>query len=447
MARRKTHRPLNVLINNRLAGRLEKQSDGAIRFAYDQSWLAWEHRFPISLSLPLLPTKFRGEQVVALFDNLLPDSDTMRRRVAERTGAQGTDSYSLLERIGRDCVGAMQFLPDDVDNDAHAEIKGEPIGEREIESLLANLDAAPLGIDEDHEFRISVAGAQEKTALLWHEEQWKRPIGTTPTTHILKPQIGEIPSASGMIDMSNSVENEHYCLKLMEGFGLKVAQTDVRMFGARKVLVVERFDRQWQTDGRLLRLPQEDCCQALGIPSSRKYQSTIQGGENGPSAVDILRLLQSSDQPLQDQADFFKSQIIFWLIGATDGHGKNFSIFLKPGGGFALTPFYDVLSTQPAFDPKQIRHNRYKLAMSVGRNRKYQILRIHGRHFVETAKEAGLGPTVIQKVLEEVRRDAHGASDYALALMPKDFAMEIHESIAAAIEERVRQLDTGFSEI
>lgn len=447
MARRKTHNPLNVLINNRLAGRLEKKSDGAIRFAYDQTWLKWEHRFPISLSLPLLPTNFRGEEVIAVFDNLLPDSDKVRRRVAERTGAQGTDSYSLLERIGRDCVGAMQFLADNVEYNANAQIQGDPIRDTEIEALLANLEAAPLGIDEDHEFRISVAGAQEKTALLWHDEQWKRPIGTTPTTHILKPQIGEIPSASGMIDMTNSVENEHYCLKLMEGFGLSVAQTEVTVFGARKVLVVERFDRQWQSDGRLLRLPQEDCCQALGIPSSRKYQSTTQGGENGPSAVDIMRLLQSSDEPLKDQADFFKSQIIFWLIGATDGHGKNFSIFLKPGGGFALTPFYDVLSAQPVFDQKQIANNKYKLAMSVGGSRKYQILHIHGRHFVETAKEAGLGPTIIQTVLDEVMHDAKSAPDYALKLMPQGFAMEIHESIVAAIKQRLCQLKTAFAEI
>ncbi|QTD57292.1 type II toxin-antitoxin system HipA family toxin [Parasphingorhabdus cellanae] len=447
MARRKTHEPLNVLINNRLAGRLEKQTDGAIRFTYDRMWLDWEHRFPISLSLPLLPTKFRGEQVVAVFDNLLPDSDKVRQRVAERTGAQGTDSYSLLERIGRDCVGAMQFLPDGVDHDARAKVEGEPINELEIEAMLANLEAAPLGIDEDHEFRISVAGAQEKTALLRQEGQWKRPIGTTPTTHILKPQIGEIPSASGMIDMTNSVENEHYCLKLMEGFGLDVAQTEVATFGARKVLVVERFDRQWQDDGRLIRLPQEDCCQALGIPSSRKYQSTVQGGENGPSTVDILDLLQSSDDPLKDQADFFKSQIIFWLISATDGHGKNFSIFLKPGGGFALTPFYDVLSAQPVFDKKQIAHNKYKLAMSVGRSRKYKILDVHGRHFVETAKEAGLGPTLISKTLDEIIEHAPIALDYALAGMPKAFHTNIHKSISKAIKDRMSQLKTAFAEI
>lgn len=252
MARRKTHIPLNVFVNNRLVGRLDKETSGAIRFQYHQVWLDWEHRFALSLSLPLRTAAYRGEPVVAVFDNLLPDSEKIRRRVAERTGAQGIDSYSLLAQIGRDCVGAMQFLPDDMAPDALAPIEGEPIADDEIEALLANLELAPLGIDEDHDFRISVAGAQEKTALLFHDGRWKRPHGSTPTTHILKPQIGEIPSASGMIDMSNSVDNEHYCLQLLAAFGLKVATTKVATFGARKVLVVERFDREWRPDGRLL---------------------------------------------------------------------------------------------------------------------------------------------------------------------------------------------------
>jgi serine/threonine-protein kinase HipA len=442
MTRRKTHAPLNVFINNRLAGRLEKETSGAIQFNYDQSWLDWEHRFAISLSLPLRSKAHRGAPVIAVFDNLLPDSDAVRRRVAERVGAAGTDSYSLLERIGRDCVGAIQFLPDDVETDATALIAGEPISESEIESLLANLTRAPLGMDQEHEFRISVAGAQEKTALLFYDGQWMRPLGTTPTTHILKPQIGEIPTASGMVDMSNSVDNEHYCLTLLAAFGLNVANTQIAQFGKRKVLVVERFDREWQSDGRLLRQPQEDCCQALGFPSEQKYQNS-----GGPSALSILTLLRSSDDPLVDQAAFFKSQILFWLIGATDGHAKNFSIFLRPGGGFSLTPFYDVLTAQPTFDARQIPHNKYKLAMSVGKSRKYPILNIVGRHFIETAKEAGLGPTIIKQVLEDILRDAKSAPDRALEKMPKDFAREIHDSVVHAMTARLQLLETALAEL
>lgn len=155
--------------------------------------------------------------------------------------------------------------------------------------------------------------------MLFHEGKWMRPIGTTPTTHILKPQLGEIPTAFGMIDMAASVDNEHYCLKLIEALGLPVAQTQIATFGKRRVLVVERFARRWRGPSDLLMLPQENCCQALGVSPAQKYQS-----QDGPGAVALLKLLRGTDEPLADQAAFFKSQIIFWLIGATDGHAKNF---------------------------------------------------------------------------------------------------------------------------
>lgn len=447
MTRRKTHAPLNVLVNNRPVGRLEKETSGAITFRYEQEWLAWEHAFALSLSLPLRRAAYRGEPVNAVFDNLLPDNKDIRRTVAERTGAGGTDAYSLLEQIGRDCVGAMQFMPDGVEVDAKPVITGEPVSDEEIEQTLANLARAPLGVDPEHEFRISVAGAQEKTALLFHEGQWLRPLGTTPTTHILKPEIGKIPTSSGVIDMTASVDNEHYCLKLLEAFGMPVAQTEIVTFGKRRVLVVERFDRQWQADGRLLRLPQEDCCQALGVPSTRKYQATVEGHKNGPGIVDIASLLQGSDAPNEDRAVFFKSQLLFWLIGATDGHAKNFSIFLRPGGGFKLTPFYDVLTAQTAFDEKQIPHRSFKLAMSVGKNRKHKILDIAGRHFVETGREARLGPTIIREAITSVLDEAGAAPGKALAAMPGNFPAAIHESVTKAITSRLGLLEGALEEL
>jgi serine/threonine-protein kinase HipA len=442
MARRKTHAPLNVLINNRLVGRFDKEPSGAVSFQYDQSWLDWQHAFAVSLSLPLRAAAYRGAPVTAVFDNLLPDRADIRRRVAERTGAEGTDPYSLLARIGRDCVGAMQFLPDGEVADPGGGIQGELLGEKDIEKLLADLKAVPLGIDPDQQFRISIAGAQEKTALLRHEGKWLRPAGSTPTTHILKPQLGEIPSSSGMIDMTASVDNEHYCLALLGAFGLAVAHTEIAMFGKRRVLVVERFDRQWLSDGRLLRVPQEDCCQALGVASSQKYQN-----EGGPTAVDIIRLLGASDNPSADQKAFLASQLIFWLIGATDRHAKNFSLFLRPGGGFKLTPFYDVLSVQGAVDRGQLNHKSFRLAMSAGRNRHYRIDEVLGRHFVQTAKTAGLGPTVVEQVLVDIRDKAVDAPDIARAAMPDDFAGDIHDSIRNAIAARLPRLETAFAEL
>src|SRR5690606_37176061 len=127
MARRKTHAPLLTFLNDRLVGRLSKQPSGAIDFAYDPEWLAWEHTLPVSLSLPLREARYVGEPVAAVFENLLPDSTPVRKRVAERVGAAGTDAYSLLSAIGRDCVGALHFVPEDDhhDDDHPARISGD----------------------------------------------------------------------------------------------------------------------------------------------------------------------------------------------------------------------------------------------------------------------------------------------------------------------------------
>ena len=232
MARKRKHTPLRVLLNNRLVGHLVKEPGGAIGFRYDESWLTWDQAIPVSLSLSLREDAYEGLPVVAVFENLLPDSENLRRRVAEKIGADGTDFYSLLSRIGRDCVGALQFIPegDDAAFDT-ANIEGQPVSDECVEKLLKNLAQAPLGLDRNQDFRISVAGAQEKTALLLHEGKWWKPSGTTATTHIFKTQIGTLPNG---IDLSNSVENEYYCLKLMAAFGLPVNAAEIHVFGKRR---------------------------------------------------------------------------------------------------------------------------------------------------------------------------------------------------------------------
>jgi serine/threonine-protein kinase HipA len=431
MARRRTYKPLRVYLNNRLVGHLNKETSGAIDFEYDQSWLEWEHAFPISLSLPMRESAFRGEPVVAVFENLLPDSDALRRRVAEKVGARGTDAYSMLAAIGHDCVGALQFISGDAETiDATGAIKGEVVDDEAIDKLLRGLAQAPLGLSRDDEFRISIAGAQEKTALLWYDRKWLKPHGTTATTHLFKTQIGTMPNG---IDLSNSVENEFYCLKFIEAFGLPVNKAEIRTFGETKALVIERFDRRWTSDGRLLRLPQEDCCQALSVPPTLKYQS-----EGGPGMVAILDLLKGGDTPAEDQAAFIKAQILFWLIGATDGHAKNFSIYLGRGGTYQLTPFYDVLTAQLSLDSHQIQRKQMKLAMSVGNSRHYRIDKIHVRHFVQTGAEAGLPKALIPSAIEEIAESASDAIAWIEKSLPKDFPAFIHESITAAVTGRLR---------
>lgn len=440
MPRRRSHAPLLTFLNDRLVGRLAKETSGAIEFKYDPDWLAWEHALPVSLSLPLRETRYIGMRVGAVFENLLPDSTPIRKRVAERVGAAGTDAYSMLSAIGRDCVGALQFVPEDDhhDDDPRQPIAGDVLTNEEIAKIINSLAASPLGIgvDGDDDFRISVAGAQEKTALLRHDGKWVRPHGRTPTTHIFKPQIGTIQTAGGDIDLSNSVENEFYCLKVLERFGLHVNRAEIETFGDRRVLVVERFDRSWRGDGRLVRLPQEDCCQALSVPPTQKYQN-----EGGPGVAAIAELLRGSDDPLGDQLAFLKSQILFWLIGATDGHAKNFSIFLRPGGRFRLTPFYDVLTAQPSLDSKQIPHKAFRLAMAVGDNSKYRIPDISGHHFIETAKKARIPSRVTREAVDQILERGTAVFDEVESALPKHFPAEIHASVKAAAGARLRLLE------
>lgn len=434
MTARRRHIPLRVVLNGRLVGLLTKQSGVAISFTYDESWLTWEHAIPVSLSLPLRENAYHGEPVIAIFENLLPDSEKIRKQIAEKVGANGKDAYSLLAAIGRDCVGALQFIPDQGEEEtkAYAGIEGEKISDHAIEELLNNLPQISLGLGRDQDFRISIAGAQEKTALLWHNGQWHKPHGSTPTTHIFKAQIGQLPNG---IDLSNSVENEYYCLKLLELFGLEVNQARMMTFGKTKALVIERFDRLWTKDGRLLRIPQEDCCQALAIPPARKYQS-----DGGPDMIAILKLLQGSDTPEKDQKIFLKAQILFWMIGATDGHAKNFSITLGAGGRFHLTPLYDVLTAQPSLETREIERKQMKLAMSVGDRRHYKIQEIQKRHFLQTGKKAGLSQAVVEAIIDEVAHGVESVVQKIEDVLPHGFPENIHSSVKKAMLARRVQL-------
>jgi len=429
MVRKSTRVPLHVYLNGRLVGRLQRETSGATHFQYDESWLIWDKTFPVSvsLSLPLREDRYVGDPVIAVFDNLLPDNADVRRRIAARTDADGTDPYSLLSAIGRDCVGALQFLPDGVDPGNAGEINSAPISDDEIAQTLSNLATAPLGIGDDQEFRISIAGAQDKTALLQIDDTWHVPHGTTATTHILKPQIGQRDN----YDLTRSVENEHLCLEILGALDLPVARTNIADFGETRALVIERFDRQWTPSGRLLRVPQEDCCQALSCPPTRKYQS-----DGGPGMADVFEFLKASDDPAYDQFIFMKAQIAFWLLGAIDGHAKNFSLFLHLGGGFQLTPLYDVMSAQHLLDDKSLQRKNMKLAMSVGNNKHYRIHEIQPRHFQQAAKSAGLADGMVELALNQISDTLPGAIATVSNSLPDDFPEALRDSIAEGALKR-----------
>lgn len=256
------------------------------------------------------------------------------------------------------------------------------------------------------------------------------PHGTTPTTHILKPQIGWLPNG---IDLSESVENEFLCMKMTAALGLPTAEVAITDFADRRVLVVERFDRRWGAQERLLRLPQEDCCQALSIPPELKYQA-----DGGPDTTRILNLLKGSDDPEADRRQLFLTQMVFWLLAATDGHAKNTSLFLRPGGRFRLTPLYDVLSAQPARDARQIGKNQMKLALSVGHRRHYAIDEIAPRHFMQTAKANGLPEEIVNELFGELLDREESAVTQVTRCLPADFPEPLAASVLEGFRRRMR---------
>ncbi|WP_138471244.1 type II toxin-antitoxin system HipA family toxin [Poseidonocella sp. HB161398] len=435
MARRARGGAMQVLLNGRLVGGLRLAPSGALAFSYAPDWLGWEHAMPVSLSLPLREETHRGGEVLAWLENLLPDYQPVRDRVAARVGAGGTDAWHLLEKIGRDCVGALQFVAGEVPEAGHG-IEGEPVGEAAIAALLRNLAAAPLGLDREDDFRISIAGAQEKTALLRHEGQWLKPAGMTPTTHILKTQLGVLPNG---INLSDSVENEFLCMTFCREMGAEVAEVAIADFEDVRSLVVTRFDRRWSADGRLIRLPQEDFCQALGVPPALKYQM-----DGGPGIAEGVALLGGSDRPQADQTAFLRAQLLFWLLGATDGHAKNFSLALRPGG-FRMTPLYDVLTAQKAMRDGQIRQNRMRLAMAVGEGGHYRMNEVVPRHYLQTARAAGYGVALMEALMQEVAGQAEAAAERTLAALPEGFPQDLASAALDGVRDRRRLLELGLA--
>ena len=391
-------------------GTLTQANDGGIGFSYDPSWLASATAFPVASALPLTQETWKGAPVVATFDNLLPDAEgELRARIAARVGAAGRDVFSLLSALGRDCVGALQFLGPDEDP-APRDMDYREITAEEMVADLQNLAAAPLALSEDDEFRISIAGAQEKTAYLRVGSHWAKPRGITPTSHIFKTPMGILPGPDE-IDMRDSVENELFCMTLAREIGLPVASVERIVLPGLAVLAVERFDRVWQGN-TLKRLPQEDICQSLGYPSSRKYQTA-----GGPSIRQIMELLRESDDPILDRETFFRAQIFYFLIGASDGHAKNFSLHLGRRGRFRLAPLYDILSVAPVVQAGRLQRKRYRLAMSIDGH--YGVDEIVPRHFEAEGRAAGLpknrGLELLAEMaerlgpaLERTRRDLAG---------------------------------------
>ncbi|ANE75476.1 type II toxin-antitoxin system HipA family toxin [Dickeya solani] len=435
---------LDVYMNGYRVGILTKTGSGAHHFSYDANWLELPGSRPLSLSMPLRHQPYQGDEVYNFFDNLLPDNPDIRRRIVTRHQADSTQPFDLLAKVGQDSVGALQLVPQGTAVGDIKQIEYKTLSEQQLENILAGyLSDAPLGmIDTEEDFRISIAGAQEKTALLYLDGSWCLPLNTTPTTHIIKLPIGKIESHSYSIDMSDSVENEYLCLLIAKAFGLSVPHCFMITAGKIKALAVERFDRKYASDGRwIMRLPQEDFCQVLNVPSARKYEN-----HGGPGISAIMSVLLGAIEPERDRYTFMKAQVLFWLLAATDGHAKNFSLFIEFEGRYRLTPFYDILSMYPAMGGRGIDRREAKLAMGLtgSKGKKYAIEQIFPRHFFQTAKVVGFARESMERILTEFSQTVDSVIVSVRNQLPADFPTPIRDAILGGLQTRSSRLTTGW---
>lgn len=439
MPRLSKNRSLCIWMNGLYVGRWSINRQGKHEFQYDASWLDSPEARPVSLSLPLAPADFvySGKIVESYFENLLPDSTEIRQRIRARFGAASLSSFDLLAEIGRDCVGALQILPEFEVPGTLEVLEAREVNESEIESILNRITSnGPMFQAFDDAFRISIAGAQEKTAMLFHGGQWKVPLGSTPTTHILKLPLGRIGAAG--IDMSTSIENEWLCSRIVSSLGLATAKCDIARFGDAKVLVVERFDRRFAHDGQwVLRIPQEDFCQANGYSSSQKYEA-----DGGPGIVSIMKFLLGSQNPQRDREAFFKAQIVNWLLAAPDGHAKNYSVFIERQGRFHLTPMYDIMSAYPVIGhgKNRIPPEHLKMAMAfVGKNRHYEWDKIRLSHIRETARRCDYERDAEELILSLLSR-VPGALSEISSTLPERFPESVAEPILNGMLKAAQRL-------
>jgi serine/threonine-protein kinase HipA len=361
-------RTLEVRIADVMAGIVTQRPGGNFRFEYDPAYAADPASIPLSHSMPLTQGTHGTRAIATWMWGLLPDNEATLRRWSQRYQVSARNPFALLAAMGEDCPGAVQLAPPGFDFAERGGVQWIPprnLDER-IRALIDDPGAGRLAGDTG---QFSLAGAQAKTALYRAGRKWGVPRGRTPTTHILKPQAGPFADLAA---------NEHFCLELARAAGLPSARTEVLAIGGIPTLVVERFDRYRGKRGSpIKRIHQEDCCQALGIPPTRKYQA-----EGGPGIPEIMDLLRFSKAPDVDRDRFMRAQAFNFVIAGTDAHAKNYALLYEPGGAFRLMPLYDLIS----FLPYHRRRTQLTLAMTVAGRK--AIDEIHLRHWERAAQRS-----------------------------------------------------------
>lgn len=407
---------LRVFLDNELVGELERQAPTRYRFAFDAALVArhGEGSVILSASLPVREEPYSNGRTKPFFEGLLPEG-VARREVARAVGVSESNGFGLLEAIGSDCAGAVVVLPSDQDRPSDGEIHW--LNTEEIAARLRDLPNRPLGIDPQEGIRLSLGGVQQKLVVTRAPNgDIGQPAGGAPSTHIIKPDQG------GYEDL---VPNEAFCLGVARRIGLDAAGAEIAQFEEIEALLVERFDRSIAGDGRIVRLHQEDMCQALGILPGAKYEN-----EGGPSFAQMFELLRGIGTA-RDLTTLATAALVNFLLGNSDAHGKNFALLYARPGSVRFGPLYDIVST--AVYPELTR----RLAMSIAGEDDPSAVTRDG--WTEMLRQNGFRPQARQ-LDREIERIVAASQQMLEVARAEGWHRPVLDVIHGVVEERAAQL-------
>jgi serine/threonine-protein kinase HipA len=414
---------LVALLGGKEIGRVRRDARGRLTLVYDRSWREAPDAYPLSLSMPLTAQEHGPAAVDAFLWGLLPDNEIVLQRWAQRFQVSPRSAFALISHVGEDCAGAVQFVPPERLEAMRGggQDQVEWLDEHNIAERLRRLheDHAAWRLQRDTG-QFSLAGAQPKTAFLFADGRWGIPSGRTPTTHILKPPTG---------GFDGHAENEHLCLALARAVGLPAATSRVLRFEKEIAIVVERYDRLRLESG-VVRVHQEDVCQALAILPTKKYQN-----EGGPGVSAVVELLRTYSSAREEDIRSFVGAVGFnWLIAGTDAHAKNYSLLIAGGPRIRLAPLYDLASVLP-YD--EIDLHKAKLAMKIGGE--CQLLQVGLRQWHKLAREIRLNADeMVERLRDMAGKLPDAISDARKRAREAGLEHAIMDRLATRLADRAR---------
>lgn len=364
---------LDVYVEEAVAGRLLRDHGGHVSFQYDDDYRRDPRTTPLSLSIPKSAALHDGDAPGYWIDNLLPDNQDLRERTAVKFGENRSTPFDLLRHVGLDAAGAVQIVPaDTVPSDAGDFARRS---DHDIAEEIRRLHRDDASVDMSTESgRWSLAGQQGKFALSRIGGEWFEPTGRAGSTHIFKV---------GVNGLRNSDVAEYITMRAAARLGLDVAEVSMRTFEGELAVIARRYDRVVRGDGTVVRIHQEDACQALSVPMARKYEN-----EGGPGASDIAGIIRGAagSRTSADLQALARWHAFNLLSGATDGHGKNVSFLLR-GGAVRLAPTYDIIAFPLVGDPEFVTF-KAKMAMKFGGE--YRFRNIGEKEVIAQAHEFGV---------------------------------------------------------